>query len=220
MYWHHARRACQIFFISNFLSKISVFRHFFKFEWSDRSHIAYLDRSYQYLQLLYWHYILQVSQKIFISTFLSKISVFRHFFKFECSDRSHIAYLDRSYQYLQLSHWHHVRQVYQIFFISNFLSNFSVFRHFLKNFTIKGMGGWIFMKNLLHCYLILIREKGGWLEIKSSARVGLANEKYQSHLQVCVMWRLGFKNKIAEANLNICELVLRYLISTGIWKNK
>ena len=35
------------------ISKNRVFRTFLKFESSDRSHIAYLDRSYQYLQLLY-----------------------------------------------------------------------------------------------------------------------------------------------------------------------
>ena len=103
-----------IFFIRIFLSKISVFRHFLQFAWSDRSHIAYLDRSYQYLQLLYWDYIRQVSQKIFISNFLSKFSVFRHFLKFEWSDRSHVAYLNRPHQYLQLLYYHHVLPVSQI----------------------------------------------------------------------------------------------------------
>ena len=84
----------------------------------------------------------------FISTFLSKISVFRHFFKFECSDRSHIAYLDRSYQYLQLFYWHHVRQVSQNFFISNFWSKLGQIRPFYIKGHISGrvdLHGSVFM---------------------------------------------------------------------------
>ena len=48
----------------------------------------------------------------------------------ECSDLSDTAYLDRSYQYLQLFYWHHVCQVSQIFFISNFWSNLGQIRPF------------------------------------------------------------------------------------------
>ena len=70
----------QIFFISNFLSKFSVFWHFLKFDWADRSHIAYLDRSYQYLQLFYWHHVHQVSQIFFISNFWSNLGQIRHFY--------------------------------------------------------------------------------------------------------------------------------------------
>ena len=108
-------------------SKIETFLTFLSHFSSDRSDIAYLDRLDQYLQLFYWHHVRQVSQIFFISNFLSKISVFRHFFKFECLDWSHIAYLDRPYQYLQLLYWHHVRQVSQIkqFFIKFF--SFSAF---------------------------------------------------------------------------------------------
>ena len=74
----------------------------------DFAHFAYLDRSYRYLQLLHWHHVRQVSQIFFISNFLSKIEVFRTFLNFFKSDRSDNAYLDRSYQYLQVLYWHQV----------------------------------------------------------------------------------------------------------------
>ncbi len=119
-----------IFFISNFLSKISVFRHFLKKFKANRSDNAYLDRSYQYLQLLYWHYVRQVSQFFFISNFISKISVFRHFLKKFKSDRSDIAYLDRSYQYLQLFYWHQVLEKSSRAFSGHFRSKFWVFSKF------------------------------------------------------------------------------------------
>ena len=63
-------------------------------------------------------------------------------------DFAHFAYLDRSYQYLQLFYWHHVRQVSQIFFISNFWSNLGQIRPFYIKWHISGrvdLHGSVFM---------------------------------------------------------------------------
>ena len=93
-------------FLGHFRSKISVFWTFLKKYCSDRSDIAYLDRSYQYLQLFYWHHGQKKMSRAFRGVFSRKISVFRTFLKKFCPDRSDIAYSDRSYQYLQLFYWH------------------------------------------------------------------------------------------------------------------
>ena len=131
---------------------------------TDFAHFAYLDRSYQYLQLLYWHQVLKYASwhgfrplklpKMPIFTLLSpnsiyhskmveyacnsqeviiwwpsrelcsfftiltkflpracpilKIEVFGHLLENDSTDFAYFAYLDRSYQYLQLLYWHQV----------------------------------------------------------------------------------------------------------------
>ena len=131
---------------------------------TDFAHFAYLDRSYQYLQLLYWHQVLKYASwhgfrplklpKMPIFTLLSPNSIYHSkmieyawnsqeaiiwwpscelcsfftiltkflpghalFWKLRflaiCSkttltDFAYFAYLDRSYQYLQLLYWHQV----------------------------------------------------------------------------------------------------------------
>jgi hypothetical protein len=88
---------------------------------NDFAHFAYLDRSHQYLQLFYWHQVLENSSRAFRGHFRSKISVFWTFLKKYCFDRSDIPYLDRSYQYLQLFYWHHARENTSRAFIGHFV---------------------------------------------------------------------------------------------------
>ena len=143
--------------------KIEVFRTLRGNGSNDFVHLAYLDRSHQYLQLFYWHQVLENSSwpsrapfrskfwgllgsKFFFSTFFkkkfffsvfsiffvlswklqkkiffplggqvtrdlefftkkSKIEVFRTLRENASLDFAHLAYLDRSHQYLQLFYW-------------------------------------------------------------------------------------------------------------------
>ena len=79
--------------------KIEVFRTLRENATLDFAHFAYLDRSHQYLQLLYWHHCRQKSSRAFRGHFMSTILAFSKknnfkstFFDFESSDRSDTAY--------------------------------------------------------------------------------------------------------------------------------
>ena len=104
--------------------KIEVFRTLRENGSNDFAHLAYLDRSHQYLQLFYWHHGQKKFSLAFRGHFRSKNSVFWTFFKKYCSDRSDIAYLDRSYRYLQLLYWHHARENTSRAFIGHFVHTF------------------------------------------------------------------------------------------------
>ena len=185
MYWHHVRENSQKKIISNFLSKNQVFRTFLKKFKSDRSDTAYLDRSYQYLQLLYWHQVLEKSSRPSKMSFFGFILclresnvVFGHLKEDGSPDFAHFAYLDRSYQYLQLFYWHHVCQVSQIFFISNFWSNLGQIRPIYIKWHISGrvdLHGSVFM-------------------FKRSISIGVAHKPYTFPWKIFIFKILVLKN--------------------------
>ena len=61
--WHGriSRTNSEIFFISNFMSKNEVFRHFLENAWKFLAEISYIDSSRHYLQLFYWYQAREIS---------------------------------------------------------------------------------------------------------------------------------------------------------------
>ena len=65
------------FFLGSKRPKIKVFATLRENGSNDFAHIAYLDRSHQYLQLFYWHQVLEKSSRAFRGHFRSKFWVFQ-----------------------------------------------------------------------------------------------------------------------------------------------
>ena len=63
-------------FLGSKWPKIKVFATLWENGSNDFAHFAYLDRSHQYLQLFYWHQVLEKSSRAFRGHFRSKFWVF------------------------------------------------------------------------------------------------------------------------------------------------